>query len=74
VPRTFASDVLGQYNASAGGSYRIVRATMKQLQMRGLAYRRTLELARTIAGLAGSDRIETGHLAAAIQYRPRRQS
>ena len=51
----------------------LLKAAMQQLQMSARAYHRILKLARTIADLAGSDRIETVHLAEAIQYRPRRQ-
>lgn len=51
----------------------LLRAAMRQLHMSARAYHRTLKLARTIADLAGAERIETGHLAEAIQYRPRWQ-
>jgi len=50
----------------------LVRAAMQQLQMSARAFHRILKLSRTIADLAGSERIETAHLAEAIQYRPRR--
>ena len=52
----------------------LLRAAMQQLQMSARAYHRILKLARTIADLAGSETIETAHLAEAIQYRPRRQT
>jgi magnesium chelatase family protein len=50
----------------------LVRAAMQQLQMSARAFHRILKLSRTIADLAGSQEIETAHLAEAIQYRPRR--
>ena len=50
----------------------LVRAAMQQLQMSARAFHRILKLSRTIADLAGSERIKTAHLAEAIQYRPRR--
>jgi len=49
----------------------LVHAAMQQLQMSARAFHRILKLARTIADLAGSEQIETAHLAEAIQYRPR---
>jgi predicted ATPase with chaperone activity len=42
------------------------------LQISARAFHRIHKLARTIAGLAGSERIETARLAEAIHYRPRR--
>ncbi len=51
----------------------LLRAAMRQMQMSARAYHRILKLARTIADLAGSDKIETTHIAEAIQYRPRKQ-
>ena len=52
----------------------LLRAAMRQLHMSARAYHRILKLARTIADLAGSEEIQTAHLAEAIQYRPRRQT
>jgi magnesium chelatase family protein len=49
----------------------LVRAAMSQLQLSARAYHRILKLARTIAGLAGSDAIQQVHLAEAWQYRPK---
>lgn len=49
----------------------LMRSAMRQLQLSARAYHRILKLSRTIADLAGSDAIESMHLAEALQYRPK---
>jgi magnesium chelatase family protein len=49
----------------------VMRAAMMQLNLSARAYHRILKLARTIADLAGSEEIQSAHLAEALQYRPK---
>jgi len=62
-----------QFCAIDDAGKNLPRAAMQQMQMRVCAYHRILKLARTIADLADSDKIETPHLAEALQFRPRKQ-
>jgi magnesium chelatase family protein len=48
-----------------------MRAAMTQLNLSARAYDRMLKLARTISDLAGSEAIQSVHLAEALQYRPK---
>ena len=51
----------------------LMRAAMSQLNLSAQAYHRTrsVKLVRTIADLAGSEEIQSAHLAEALQYRPK---
>ena len=49
----------------------LMRSAMAQLNLSARAYHRILKLARTITDLAGSEEIESAHLAEALQYRPK---
>jgi len=49
----------------------LMRAAMNQMNLSARAYHRILKLARTIADLAGSEEIQSAHLAEELQYRPK---
>jgi magnesium chelatase family protein len=49
----------------------LIRAAMGQMNLSARGYHRMLKLARTIADLAGSEQIQSVHLAEALQYRPK---
>ena len=49
----------------------LMRAAMSQMNLLARTYHRILKLAQTIADLAGSEEIQSSHLAEALQYGPK---
>jgi magnesium chelatase family protein len=49
----------------------LLAAATERLGLSARAFHRVLKVARTVADLAGSDRIEAPHVAEAVQYRRR---
>lgn len=52
----------------------LLRAAMSQLNLSARQYTRVLKLSRTIADLADTQNIDSGHIAEALQYRPKEHS
>ena len=50
-------------------SVELLRQAVTQMHLSARSYHRILKLGRTIADLAGSDRIQTEHIAESLQYR-----
>jgi magnesium chelatase family protein len=49
----------------------LLEVSVRRMQLSARAYHRILKLSRTIADLAGSEKIDTAHAAEAVQYRPK---
>lgn len=47
----------------------LLRQAIARLNLSARTYHRVLKVARTISDLAGSENIQTGHVATAVQYR-----
>ena len=52
----------------------LLRSAVNQLNISARQYTRILKLSRTIADLAGEQNIDSGHIAEALQYRPKEHS
>lgn len=61
--------MLHQFAEPDAASMDMLRMAMERLKLSARAYSRILKVARTIADLAGSERVESVHIAEAIGYR-----
>ena len=61
--------MLHEYAEPDAASLEMLRMAMERLKLSARAYSRILKVARTIADLAGSEKVESMHIAEAIGYR-----
>jgi len=61
--------LLHKYAEPDKDSLDMLRMAMERLKLSARAYSRILKVARTIADLAGSEQVQSEHLAEAIHYR-----
>lgn len=64
-----SSKMLRKYCAVDEAGQQLLKAAMARMNLSARAYDRILKVARTIADLAGSESVQTEHLAEAINYR-----
>lgn len=64
-----SSKMLCKYCAVDDAGQQLLKAAMARMNLSARAYDRILKVARTIADLAGSEQVQTEHLAEAINYR-----
>jgi hypothetical protein len=66
-----ASNDVQEFWAFDAAGKDLMRTVVRPMELRARAYRRVLNLVRTIADLAGEAEIRTEHLTEALQNRPR---
>lgn len=64
-----SSKMLYRYASPGNSGLQLLKTAMERLSLSARAYDRILKVSRTIADLAGRERIEPEHLAEAISYR-----
>jgi len=61
--------MIHQYTEPDESSLDLLRMAMERLKLSARAYNRILKVARTIADLEGSERVQSQHIAEAVGYR-----